>query len=126
MIEYAVSNVWHTGARYSFNSGHPWTPVVDRTWDPARGLWHPVFGENSSAWLPAYHRLDLRLTRLFTLPGGFGLKPSNVCAFYVEGMNVLGIENLLEYNYTSDYSQKIPRDSYFSRRLLVAGVGMTW
>ena len=126
VIEYAVSNVWHTGARYSFNSGHPWTPVVDRTWDPARGLWHPVFGENSSAWFPAYHRLDLRLTRLFTLPGGFGIKPSNVCAFYVEGMNVLGIENLLEYNYTSDYSQKIPRDSYFSRRLLVAGVGMTW
>jgi hypothetical protein len=41
-------------------------------------------------------------------------------------MNVLGIENLLEYNYTSDYSQRIARDSYFSRRLLVAGVGMTW
>ena len=126
VAEYAVSNVWQVGTRYSFNSGHPWTPVVGRTWDAARGVWHPVFGENQSAWFPSYHRLDLRMTRLFTVPGTLGIKPSNVCAFYVEGMNVLGTRNLLDYVYTSDYSQRLERESYFSRRLLVAGVSMTW
>src|SRR5205085_12108587 len=126
VAEYALKNVWQVGTRYSFNSGHPWTPVVGSTWDAARGVWRPVFGENQSAWFPAYHRLDLRVTRLFTVPGALGIKPSNVCAFYVEGMNVLGTRNLLDYVYSSDYSQRLERESYFSRRLLVAGVSMTW
>jgi hypothetical protein len=124
--EYMMSGRWMIGGRYGFDSGRPWTPVVGRVWDPSRSLWRPIFGENQSAWLPDYHRLDVRVTRLFSLPAMGGLRPSGVCAAYVEGLNVLGTRNVLDYAYNTDYSQRITRASYFSRRLLVAGVALTW
>ncbi len=124
--QYQVSSSWQLGARYGFSSGRPYTPVVGRTWDPGRGIWRPVLGENHSALLPEYHRLDLRATRLFSIPAVWGLRPSSMCAAYVEGMNVLGIRNVLEYVWNADYSRRTARDSYFARRLLVAGVALTW
>ena len=117
---------WQLGFRYGYNSGHPWTPVVGRTWDPSRAIWRPVFGENQSAWFPEYRRLDARLTHLFGMPAMLGLPAGNVSVFYIEGMNVLGLGNVLDYVYNSDYSQRYTRESYFSRALLVAGVGLTW
>ncbi len=123
---YQWSGVWILGARYGWSSGPPWTPVVDRIWDPARAIWRPVFAENRSARMPAYQRLDLRATRLFTLPRGLGLPPSAPCAAYIEGLNVLGIRNVLEYVYNSDYSRRYRRESYFSRAMLVAGMSLTW
>jgi len=68
----------------------------------------------------------VRLTRLFSLPAMGSLRASGVCVFYVEGINVLGIPNVLEYVYTEDYSTRYERLSYFSRRMLVAGFGLTW
>jgi hypothetical protein len=126
VLEVAVDPRWQLGVRYGYNSGHPWTPVVGRTWDPTRSIWRPVFGENQSAWFPEYRRLDARLTRLFRLPAMLGLQAGSVSVFYVEGMNVLGLKNVLDYVYTSDYSRRYTRESYFSRALLVAGVGLTW
>jgi hypothetical protein len=124
--QYQVTTAWRFGARFTATTGRPYTPVIDRTYDPSRDLWQPVYGDHRSALMPAYHRLDLRVTRLFSLPAVGPVRGSSICAFYVEGLNVLGIENVLEYVYNSDYSGRYPRDSYFSRRMLVAGVGLTW
>jgi hypothetical protein len=114
------------GARFGHASGRPYTPVVGRTYDAARDLWQPVEGENNSDRLPDYRRLDVRLTRLFSLPAAMGLPSSNVCVFYVEAMNVLGTRNVLEYVYNSDYSQRYEQLSYFSRRMAVAGFALSW
>ncbi len=124
--QYQWSGRWQAGARYSFATGHRYTPVVGRSYDPGRAIWRPVFGDHNSARLPDYHRLDLRATRLFSLPKAAGLPASSVCAAYVEAMNVLAIRNVLEYVYNSDYSRRYSRDSYFSRRFIVAGVALTW
>ena len=118
--EYAVSPRWHTGVRWSHASGHPYTPVVGATYDGARGVWHPVLGENQSALTPAYDRVDVRLTRLFSLP------KSNVCVLYAECMNVLGTANVLDYSYNADYTVRSANRSYFSRRLIVAGFSLSW
>lgn len=118
--EYAISSRWHTGARWSHSSGHPYTPVVGAEFEPGRDIWHPVFGENHSAVTPAYHRVDVRLTRLFSLPG------SNVCVLYSECMNILNTPNVLDYSYNADYTQRITNKSYFSRRLFVAGFSLSW
>ncbi len=117
---------WMYGARWSYSSGRPYTPVVGATWDPGRAIWHPVYGEHGSGEMPAYNRLDLRLTRLFSLPRAGGLPPSGVCVFYAECMNVLGTKNVLEWTYDADYSHRVATESYFSRRLIVAGVSLTW
>jgi len=124
--QYQISSRWSTGLRFSHTSGRPFTPVVDRTYDPSRSLWRPVYGEHRSDEMPQYQRADVRLTRLFSLPAGWNLPASNVCVAYVEAMNVLGTPNVLEYVYNSDYSQRYDRLSYFSRRLLVAGFGLSW
>ena len=123
---YHATSSLDLGAHYAFGSGQPYTPVVGRAWDPARGVWRPVFGENHSALLPAYHRLDLRVTRLLTPPRALGLRPGSPCVAYIEGLNVLGIRNLLSYEWNEDFSQRIARDSYFARRMLVAGFMVTW
>jgi vitamin B12 transporter len=123
---YQWSGVWILGVRYGWSSGPPWTPVAGRVWDPARGIWRPVYAENRSGRMPAYHRLDVRATRLFSIPRAFGLPASAPCAAYIEGLNVLGIRNVLEYVYNSDWSRRSTRDSYFSRRMLVAGMSLTW
>ena len=124
--KYSLSSSWQVGARYGFGSGRPYTPVIGRTWDADRAVWHPIRGERGSARMPDYHRLDLRMTRLFSMPRFAGVPASSVCALYVEGMNVLGIRNVLEYTWNEDYSVRSTRDSYFSRALAVAGVALTW
>ncbi len=122
----ALSSEWQVGARYGWSSGRVYTPVVGRVFDEARGIWRPVEGGRHSGRMPDSHRLDVRATRLFSLPAGAGLPASSVCVLYVEAMNVLGIRNVLEYTYSADYAERHAEDSYFSRRLLVAGFGLTW
>jgi hypothetical protein len=68
----------------------------------------------------------MRITHLFSMPARLGLPSSSVCVAYCEGLNVLGIRNVLDYSYNADYTQRTAQDSYFSRRMLVAGFGLSW
>jgi hypothetical protein len=124
--QYQLSARWSTGLRWTWTSGQPWTPVVGRTWDPALAIWHPLYGEHGSGLMPAYDRMDFRLLRLFSLPRMGGVRPSNVCAAYLEAINVLNTPNVLDYVYNSDYSRRYSDYSYFSRRLVVAGFSLSW
>lgn len=124
--QYQPSMRWMYGVRWSYSSGRPYTPVVGAVHDPSRDVWHPVHGEHGSGIMPAYHRLDLRLTKLFSIPRAGRLPASNVCVLYAECMNVLGTENVLDWSYSADYSSRVPNRSYFSRRLIVAGLSLSW
>lgn len=124
--QYRVTPTWSLGAKYAAASGRPFTPVIGATYDPERDLWRPTFAEDNSGLMPAQHRLDLRVTHLFSLPRIAGLPESSVCVAYMEGLNVLGIRNTLDYHYNADYSARRAQDSYFSRRMLVFGAGLSW
>jgi vitamin B12 transporter len=124
--QYQLASAWQLGLRYGMSSGRPYTPVVGRTWDADRAMWRPVFGENHSGLLPDYHRVDLRVTRLFSMPKGFGLPASSVCVAYVETLNLLDTPNVLDFTYSDDYAERRERESYFGRRLAVAGVSLSW
>jgi hypothetical protein len=124
--QYLATSSWSIGTRYTYGSGRPFTPVIGATYDVAQDRYLPVYGPHHSALLPEYHRLDLRLTRLFTLPRAGVIRPSAACAFYVEGINVLGIHNVLDYVYDENYSTRYRTESYFNRAMLLAGFSLTW
>jgi vitamin B12 transporter len=124
--QYRVNARWSTGLRWSWAAGRPYTPVVGRAWDPALGIWHPVWGAHGSGVMPAYERMDFRLLRLFTLPRAGAVRSSGVCVAFLEALNVLGTRNVLDWVYNSDYSRRYSDDSYFSRRMLVAGTSLSW
>ncbi len=124
--QYHINMRWSTGLRWTHTSGRPFTPVVGATYDPVRRFWRPVYGAHGSALMPAYDRADLRLMRLFSLPRLGRLPASGTCVAYVEGLNMLGQRNVLEYTYSFDYKRRYATESYFGRRMLVAGFSTTW
>ncbi len=123
---YQLPSMWQLGTRMGWSSGRAFTPIVGATYDAGRDTWHPIEGERHSARLPDYRRLDVRVMRLFSLPSLGGMPPSSTCVLYVEAMNVLGTGNVLDYVYNEDYSERRDNLSYFSRRIMVAGFGLTW
>jgi vitamin B12 transporter len=123
---YQITSAFHAGARWSFSSGRPYTPVTSASYDSAAGIWRPAFAEDNSGSLPDYQRLDLRLMRLFSLPKALGLPESGVCVAYAEALNVLDRRNVLDYTYNEDYTERSEQASYFNRRMVVCGVSLTW
>lgn len=111
---------YQVGINYRFAAGVPFTPVVESDYDSTKAVWKPVYGGINSERFPNYNRLDVRLTKIFSLhPDVFSL-------FYVEILNILNIPNIMDYSYSSDYSKREKVLSYFSRRCVVFGVGMNF
>ena len=124
--KYRMTSEWELGAKFGWTTGRPFTPVVGRTFDPVRGIWHPIYGEHHSEEIPAFRRLDVRVTRMFSLPALGSLPESGVCVAFVEVLNALDTRNVLDYVYNEDYSERRTIDSYFSRRMAVAGFSLSW
>jgi len=109
---------WELAATFRYASGAPVTPVLGATANPGGG-WDPVEGAAFSDRLPAYGRTDLRLTRLFSWRGARWVT-------FGEVMNLLDRHNASGYSYLPDYSARKVTESYFSRRILVAGLTLSW
>ncbi len=90
--QYKLSERWQLGARFSYHTGSPYTPVVGTGLYPD-GRVRPVFGPVNSQRLPAYHRLDLRADARF----------SPRLTAYVELINAYARQNVSGYSYSADY-----------------------
>ncbi len=104
---YNLTPTWEVGAKWQYRSGNPYTPVVDAVQEtnPRNGetIYLPVYAETFSDRLPAYHRLDLRVSKVFQV-GGWKL------GAFLELLNVYNRKNLLDYSYNDDYSER--QDAY--------------
>ncbi len=105
-------------ASWRYASGAPVTPILGGSPHPGGGF-DPLEGEPYADRLPAYGRADLRLTRLLNWKG------LRIAAFG-EVMNLLNRHNAASYSYSADFSLRRVEESYFSRRILVAGVNLAW
>lgn len=83
---YAFDHGWKIGAKYRFQSGDAFTPLLGVALDPDTGAPLPTFGEPFSERLKAYHRLDIRLEKQARY--GFG-----DVLYYVDILNVTDREN---------------------------------
>jgi hypothetical protein len=109
---------WELAGTFRYASGSPVTPVLGAVPNPGGG-WDPIEGPRYSDHLPLYHRLDARLTHLFSWRGVS-------CVVFGEVMNLLNRHNAASYTYSPDYSERRVNESYFSRRILVAGTSLSW
>ncbi len=88
-------------------SGRPFTPVVGaRTTEKGHV---PIYGELNSQRYPTYHRLDLNLSRTYSLAGKAALVQ------FLGLTNVLGRRNVFDYAYSQDFSERRPARSAWGR-----------
>lgn len=119
IAKYNITDAWQAGLDFKYATGMPYTPVVSSVYIPQQKVYEPVYGPSFSKRYPDYRRLDLRLmymTRLFH---------KCFALFYIEALNVLDIHNIFSYSYSPDYSTKTGVESFFGRRIVVAGVQLS-
>jgi hypothetical protein len=89
---------WNLSLGWRFHSGWPataWSWEV-RTLDDGWNLWTKQYRSLRAQRLPAYHRLDFRLTRTISFRGG-------TLQAYLDLMNLYNRANLRSWDYSASY-----------------------
>ena len=120
---YQLTRWWSAGARWTFRSGMPYTPIVGNHENPDfAGYYLPTYGTLNGARAAPFHRLDLRVERVF----GSGRRVNG--SFYFDVINAYGRNSggAAEYkpvagssNYRLEESDSVPR-------LISAGVKVSF
>lgn len=97
VLQYKASEKWQYGARWSYHTGHPDTPIIGTRTD-ADGRVRPLFGALNTERMPAYHRLDLRVDYQY----------SDKLSYYAELINAYARSNVGRYEYSADYKTRKP------------------
>ena len=100
-------------------TGRPFTPITGGAYDAVNQHWAPAYAQKNSGRFPTYVRVDARVSKYIF----FGTQRWLV--LYVEGLNVFGKDNILDYKYSEDFSQRSEIQSYFSNRTVVMGFALT-
>ncbi len=103
------------GTNLKYATGKPFTPVENSVYHTDFSVYEPIYGLDNSERYPDYVRLDLRFTFLYNLFDKW------FTVFYLEGLNILNVNNIFDYSYSFDYSERQNVRSYFGRRMLVFG-----
>jgi hypothetical protein len=95
---------WDFGVKWQYSTGLPYTPVLYANAVTGAGgkvEYEPVFGPLNSARLAAFHRLDVRLARRFSIAGA----PAET---YIEALNAYNRKNVFQLEYSDDYTEQDP------------------
>jgi hypothetical protein len=87
---------WQISARFRYVTGDPYTAVEGVAYDASSDTYRPLYGSPYGERNPAFHQLDLRVEKLWTLG------PVNLTA-YLELMNVYNAQNQERRRYSFDY-----------------------
>ncbi|HSJ63303.1 MAG TPA: hypothetical protein VK922_05265, partial [Gemmatimonadaceae bacterium] len=101
------------GSSLRFGSGRPYTPILGAD-DAGGGRVTPVYGAPTSERLPAYSRLDARLTRYIPLR-------RSMLVGFVEVLNVLDRHNVAGYVWDADYTERRATRTFYSERTVMIG-----
>lgn len=97
VLQYKASEKLQYGARWSYHTGHPDTPIIGTRTD-TDGRIRPIYGALNSERMPAYHRLDLRVDYQY----------SDKLSYYAELINAYARSNVGRYEYSADYKTRKP------------------
>ena len=62
---YRLGSGWEAGGTFRLVSGNPQTPVIGASFNSAAAQASPIYGAVNSARAPTFHRLDLRIEKLW-------------------------------------------------------------
>ena len=97
------------GLTLRYATGRPVTPVVGAVPVEGRGYYLPVEGPVGSERLPSFQKVDGQLSYLRFFGSG------HRAVFYLAVNNLLDRANVLDYDYSIDYTRRQPRTSLFRR-----------
>ncbi len=89
---------WQTSARFRYVSGNPYSAVAGAVYDATTDTYRPLYEEVNGARNPAFHQLDVRVEKLWSLG------PVDLTA-YLEVMNLYNAKNQERRRYSYDYSE---------------------
>jgi len=89
-----LAKEWKVNSRFNYGSGFAYTPYYSQ-YNSQRQQCEWIEGKKNSEYLPAYKRIDLRISKNFTL---FGL-PTEAS---VDISNLLNAKNIFSYRYRFD------------------------
>ena len=90
---------WEVGLTLRLISGNPVTPIVGGVFNPASGIYAPVFGGINAERNPAFHRLDFRVQKTWTYDNG-------AVALYLDVQNVYNRQNPEGFTYSFNYRER--------------------
>ena len=100
---YRLTPTWEIGVKWQYRTGNPYTPVRGATQqtDPRNDelIYIPEYAEINSARLPAYHRLDVKISKAFRFN-------SWEMSLFLELLNAYNRKNLLDFSYNDDYTEE--------------------
>ena len=99
------------GLTVKYATGRPITPIVGAVPVADQNYYLPIEGRVGSERLPSFRQVDGQLSYL--LPFG----ANHQVVFYLAINNLLNRANVLDYDYSIDYSQRQPRTTTFSRSI---------
>ncbi|MDX1702138.1 MAG: hypothetical protein R3250_16045, partial [Melioribacteraceae bacterium] len=88
-----ISNNWRFSLKAYYGSGFPYTPKT--AVQTEQGIWIWQAGNRNSATLPAYRRVDVRLSKVFEYTN------FRISAF-IDVSNVFNFENIQQLEYTTE------------------------
>jgi len=122
-LDYRRGETWEVSLAVSYHTGWPTTDVrAEQVQNPDGSFAvRPILGPRNGLRYPAYHRLDLRVTRRFRLRGG-------TLALYLDVTNLYGHNNVccvddFQYLPRADGGVRVDRtEGFWLRQLPVAGL----
>jgi len=97
---YRLGRGWEAGATFRLVAGNPATPVVGSLYNKDTGLYSPVYGRVNSIRSPYFHRLDVRIEKVWTFS-------SWKLAAYLDVQNVYNATNSEGIAYDFEYRKSI-------------------
>jgi TonB family protein len=97
-VVWRIGDGWEAGATFRLVSGNPFTPVTGSVYDVRADTYRPIYGAVNSERNPFFHRLDLRLEKVFQIDTGR-------LALYVDVQNVYNAENREATTYSFDFRE---------------------
>lgn len=97
VLQYRRNEKWKFGLKFRYATGSPYTPAEGGIYNSNLNKYYPIVGERNSERYMPYHRLDIRIARIFP-------DVLNGLIVYIETVNTYNRQNVAYLIWNDDFS----------------------